>query len=168
MGRSPEAELDVCRTHTPTRPPIFFELINHMDIKAAKAKLTPPPTLDEKLKDVSKMYEQQFLQEMMRAMRSTVDHSEFSKPSMAEKIYKDQLFDQYAESWVKNGGNGLADMIYRELKDKILPSQHNRYLPKSPNGSPADPTAAKSFPVHPEEAKAFPVHQVEITKKDLK
>lgn len=123
-----------------------------MDIKATRAQLAPPPTLDEKLKDVSKLYEQQFLQEMMRAMRSTVDHSEFSKPSMGEKIYKDQLFDQYAQSWVENGGNGLADMIYRELKDKILPSQHNRYLPKSPHGSSATATGAQSFPVHPEEA----------------
>lgn len=125
-----------------------------MDIKAAKAKLQPPPTLDDKLKHVSKLYERQFLQQMMKAMRNTVDHSEFSKPSMAENIYKDQLFDQYAEQWVENGGNGLADQIYRELKDKILPSQHSRYLPTDTNGNPVKPQReAKALPLNPDKSK---------------
>lgn len=65
---------------------------------------------------------------MMRAMRKTVEHSEFSKPSMAEKIYQDEMFEQYAEKWVDSGGNGLADQIYRELKEKIIPSQYSRYV----------------------------------------
>lgn len=121
-----------------------------MDIKAAKARLQPAPSLDDKLKEVSKLYERQFLQEMVKAMRSTVDHSEFSKPSMAENIYKDQLFDQYAEQWVESGGNGLAKQIYDELKDKILPSQQSRYLPKDIHGNPAQiPTEAKALPLNP-------------------
>lgn len=87
--------------------------------------------MDEKLREVSRMYEQQFLQEMMKAMRSTVEHSNITKPSMAEKIYTDEMYTQYTDKWVKNGGNGLADVIYTELKEKLIPSQTSKYLPSS-------------------------------------
>lgn len=91
-----------------------------------------PPTLDEQLKKVSKMYEKQFLDEMMRAMRKTTTGVGITEPSMAEKIYTDELYDQYTDKWADSGGNGLADQIYKELKEKILPSQHSRYLPTAP------------------------------------
>lgn len=100
-----------------------------MDIKNIKAKPTQPVTdLDTQIKKAAKIYEQQFLQEMMKAMRQTVEHSELTKPSMAEKIYQDEMYNQYAEKWMESGGNGLADLIYKELKEKILPSQYSRYV----------------------------------------
>jgi Rod binding domain-containing protein len=99
-----------------------------MNIKNINKPQHTPPTLDQQLHKVAEMYEQQFLQEMMNAMKKTVDHSGITQPSMAEKIYKDELYTQYAEKWVENGGNGLADLIYKELKEKILPSQHSRYV----------------------------------------
>ncbi|MCC6138234.1 MAG: rod-binding protein [Bdellovibrionaceae bacterium] len=99
-----------------------------MDIKSTKAKpIQQPDQLEGMLRKASKMYEQQFLQEMVRAMRKTVEHSEITKPSMAEQIYQDEMYTQYAEKWVDGGGNGLADQIYTELKEKILPSQYSRY-----------------------------------------
>lgn len=106
-----------------------------MDIKSLKSKpvMTQEQQLEIQLRKASKMYEKQFLQEMMRAMRKTVEHSEFSKPSMAERIYQDEMYEQYTEQWVENGGNGLADKIYSELKEKILPSQYSRYVqPQAP------------------------------------
>jgi Rod binding domain-containing protein len=109
-----------------------------MDIKSLKNKpvLSQEQQLEIQLRKASKMYEKQFLQEMMRAMRKTVEHSEFSKPSMAESIYQDEMYEQYTEQWVESGGNGLADQIYKELKEKILPSQYSRYVqtqnPKPP------------------------------------
>lgn len=104
-----------------------------MDIKNIKGKTAPQaPDLDAQIKKAAKVYEQQFLQEMMRAMRKTVEHSEFTKPSMAEKIYQDEMYNQYAEKWMESGGNGLADLIYKELKEKILPSQYSRYVQQQP------------------------------------
>lgn len=98
-----------------------------MDIKSVKAKPIQSNELDIQIKKAAKMYEQQFLQEMVRAMRKTVEHSELTKPSMAETIYQDEMYTQYAEKWVEGGGNGLADIIATELKEKILPSQYSRY-----------------------------------------
>jgi Rod binding domain-containing protein len=99
-----------------------------MDIKSINKPKHMPPTLDQQLQKAAKMYEQQFLQEMMNAMKKTVDHSRVTEPSMAEKIYQDELYNQYAEKWVDNGGNGLADLIYKELKEKLIPSQTSRYV----------------------------------------
>lgn len=64
-------------------------------------------------------------------MKKTVSHSDITKPSMAENIYTDEMYSQYADKWTESGGNGLADVIYKELKEKILPSQQSRYLPNT-------------------------------------
>jgi len=120
--------LKKCKDARLTLTPVFF-----MNVKGLKNNpQVVPPSLEQQINKAAKMYEKQFLQEMIRAMRSTVDDQNgFMKPSMAEKIYKDELFEQYAEKWVDSGGNGLADVIAKELKEKILPSQHSRYLPKA-------------------------------------
>lgn len=96
-----------------------------------------PPRLEKQLRKAAKMYEQQFLGEMIKAMRSTVTESDLTKPNMAERIYKDQLFDQYAEKWVNNGGNGLADVIYNEIREKLLPQKMRRYQPQPAPSHPS-------------------------------
>ena len=80
-----------------------------------------PPTLEQqeqKLKDVAKLYEKHFLGEMVKAMRGTVSESELIKSSQGEKIFKEQLDQQYVEKWGDKGGIGLADMIYNQLVEK--------------------------------------------------
>lgn len=74
---------------------------------------------DEKLREVSEMYEKHFIREMMKQMRSTVKEGGFIKQNNAEKIFRDQLDDQYAEQWGKAGGIGLSDLIYNQLIDKF-------------------------------------------------
>ncbi len=74
---------------------------------------------EQKLRDVSDMYEKHFLREMMKAMRSTVHEGGVVKANQAEKIFKEQLDDQYVEKWGSRGGIGLSDMIYKQLMDKF-------------------------------------------------
>jgi flagellar protein FlgJ len=80
----------------------------------------PPQTksMDEKLKDVSQMYEKHFLGEMMKAMRSTVHEGGFIQSNQAEKIFREQLDDQYVDKWGEKGGIGLADLIYKQMIEK--------------------------------------------------
>ena len=75
---------------------------------------------DQKVRDASKMYEQYFLNEMMKSMRKTVDHSKMNAPSMAENIYSEQLDNQYVEKWSDQGGVGLADIIYNQLQERFI------------------------------------------------
>jgi len=74
-----------------------------------------------KLKQAAELYEKQFLREMVKAMRKSVTHSAMTKPGMAEGIYREQLDEEYVESWVERGGTGFSDMVYQELVDKFFP-----------------------------------------------
>lgn len=76
-----------------------------------------PP--EQKLREVSDMYEKHFLREMMKAMRSTVHEGGFIQSNQAEKIFREQLDDQYVDKWGERGGIGLSNMIYDQLMDKF-------------------------------------------------
>ncbi len=78
-----------------------------------KAKKT-----DEKFREVSELYEKHFIREMMKEMRSTVHETGFIKQNNAEKIFRDQLDDQFADQWGKAGGIGLSGLIYDQLIQK--------------------------------------------------
>ncbi|WII70673.1 rod-binding protein [Bdellovibrio sp. 22V] len=74
---------------------------------------------EQKLREVSDMYEKHFLREMTKAMRSTVHESGFVKSNQAEKIFREQLDEHYVEKWGERGGIGLSDMIYTQLVEKF-------------------------------------------------
>lgn len=91
--------------------------------------------LDGDLREAAKMYEGYFLNEMVRAMRSTVQRDENSpmKQSFAEKIFEGQLDQQYVENWTNKGGIGLADMIHQQISDKYLATtKKSSFLPQGP------------------------------------
>lgn len=93
------------------------------------------PEMDTKFREVAEMYEKQFLREMTKAMRSTVQESGLVKVSQGEKIFREQLDNEYVEKWGDKGGIGLADMIY----DQLL----FRYGPKTPVDKPQGPLELK-------------------------
>lgn len=101
-----------------------------MEIKKAiplQSARDPKEFRDEqlgKLKDASKMYEKQFLGEMVKAMRNTVQKSDLVPESFAERLYKDKLDQEYVSNWSDRGGVGYADMIYTQLKERYFPEKH--------------------------------------------
>jgi flagellar protein FlgJ len=93
-----------------------------------------PAQQDQKLKDVAKLYEKQFLGEMLKAMRSTVSESGFVKSNQAEKIFRGELDQQYVDKWGDNGGIGLSNLIYQQLLEKLGPSLGITQPPARPQG----------------------------------
>lgn len=83
---------------------------------------------NEKVEAVAKLYEKQFLREMFKAMRATVKDTE--SPSMAQKIYRDQLDDQYIEAWGDHSGVGLSDIIYKQIMERYFTAPENRHFEK--------------------------------------
>ncbi|MFN7728627.1 MAG: rod-binding protein [Bdellovibrio sp.] len=81
-------------------------------------KAFTPEQQEARLKDVSKQYEKQFLGEMLKAMRGTVQEGGLVKVSQAEKIFRDQLDGEHVDKWADKGGIGLQDIIYDQLMDK--------------------------------------------------
>lgn len=94
-------------------------------------KTSGNPELDAKFREVAGMYEKQFLREMTKAMRSTVQESGLVKVSQGEKIFREQLDNEYVEKWGDKGGIGLADLIYDQLMF--------HYGPKVPANKPQGP-----------------------------
>ena len=86
-------------------------------------KTSGNPELDSKFREVAQMYEKQFLREMMKSMRSTVTDSGLVKVNQGEKIFREQLDQEYVEKWGDKGGIGLSDMIYEQLLFHYGPKQ---------------------------------------------
>lgn len=82
--------------------------------------------IDKKLRKAAQMYEEQFLRQMVRAMRKSVSHSAITKPSFGEKIFREQLDDKYVKGWIDRGGTGFGDMIYGQLVEKFYPQLANK------------------------------------------
>lgn len=83
-----------------------------------QAKDQTQQTPEQKLKDVSSMYEKHFLNEMFKAMRATVNESGFIKKNQAEEIFREQLDQNYVDKWSEKGGIGLQNIIYDQLVEK--------------------------------------------------
>ena len=74
-----------------------------------------PEQVEAKFKEAGELYEKQFLRELVKAMRSSVQESSLVPKSQAEKIYQEQLDHQMVEAWGDRGGVGLGDMITDRL-----------------------------------------------------
>jgi peptidoglycan hydrolase FlgJ len=95
---------------------------------------------DARLKDAARMYESHFLNEMVKAMRSTVKNEDgYVKPNFAEKIFSEQLDQQYVEGWSKKGGVGLADMIYTQIREKYFGGGTSGGVGPGPGSGPGKP-----------------------------
>lgn len=109
-----------------------------MKIAGNQNPFLPKPidkTPEEKLRQVADLYEKQFMREMLKSMRSTVSESGLVKTNQAEKIFRDQLDDEYVNQWNKKGGIGLSDLIYDQLVEKYGAQMGiNKNKLEKPNG----------------------------------
>ncbi len=86
-----------------------------------------PPTpeqqkemLNKQMREASQAYEKYFLDEMVKAMRSTVPKNEgLIKSNFAEDLYRENLDQEYVKTWSESGGVGLSDLIFDQLKAQI-------------------------------------------------
>lgn len=99
---------------------------------------------DAKLHEVADLYENHFIREMMKQMRSTVHESGFIKQNNAEKIFQGQLDDEYANQWGKSGGIGLSTMIYDQLVQKFGEQMGLKEMLEKPQG-PIDLNSKANF-----------------------
>jgi flagellar protein FlgJ len=52
---------------------------------------------------------------MLNVMRKSVSKTGLLDGGMAEEIFEDMLYDEYAQKMAESGSFGIADMIYRQL-----------------------------------------------------
>jgi Rod binding domain-containing protein len=68
-----------------------------------------------KLYKVSQEFEAIFIKQMLNVMRKSVSKTGLMDGGMAEEIFEDMLYDEYAQKMAQSGSFGIADMIYRQL-----------------------------------------------------
>lgn len=83
-------------------------------------KEKPGEVSQAKLKEVSDMYEKYFIKEMIKQMKSTISEGTgIFKKNNAEKIFQEQLDDEYSSEWNKQGSFGLSQMILEQLNQRF-------------------------------------------------
>jgi len=68
-----------------------------------------------RLYKVSQEFEAIFIKQMLNVMRKSVSKTGLLDGGMAEEIFEDMLYDEYAQKMAESGSFGIADMIYRQL-----------------------------------------------------
>jgi len=86
-----------------------------------KAQVPPPATAAEDrnspLWEAAQGMEANFLKEMMRNMRKTVQESPELEGSQGYKVFRGMLDDHYAETTAKTQGIGLAELIVKQVME---------------------------------------------------
>ena len=84
--------------------------LNNTDIKKAS---------DDELMDVCREFESYFLEQVFKNMKTAmVPSTEDSSGSMAtlKNYYEDEMMKEYAKSASKQSTNGLAQMLFEQMK----------------------------------------------------
>ena len=99
------------------------------------------PRITPEMREAAEGLEANFTSEMMKAMRGTVDESEFSLHNSGTDIYQGMLDNQYAEIAARGNSLGLSGQII----DYLLRSQ-----PKEPYNKEghAKPTVTRTGGTH--------------------
>jgi Rod binding domain-containing protein len=64
---------------------------------------------------VSQEFEAIFIKQMLNVMRKSVSKTGLMDGGMAEEIFEDMLYDEYAQKMAETGSFGIANMIYKQL-----------------------------------------------------
>lgn len=68
-----------------------------------------------RLYKVSQEFEAIFIKQMLNVMRKSVNKTGLMDGGMAEEIFEDMLYDEYAQKMAETGSFGIANMIYKQL-----------------------------------------------------
>jgi len=73
----------------------------------------------QKLLEACRDFEALFIEQMLNAMRKTVEKTGLVDGGMAEEIFEDMLYEEYAKKMARTAGFGLAETLYRELSPRL-------------------------------------------------
>ncbi|GAB6125669.1 rod-binding protein [Humidesulfovibrio idahonensis] len=83
-----------------------------------KGDLTPGQNSQQKLRKACTDFEAVFISKMWEQMRATIPKSGLMH-SPQEDMYRSMFDRDFAEKMAGDGGIGLGDMLYKQLKDKL-------------------------------------------------
>jgi len=75
-------------------------------------------TKNKRLLEVCYDMESIFIGNLLKAMRSTVEESDFFGKSIAKDIFRDMLYDEYAKLMARTDQFGISRQIYDHLREQ--------------------------------------------------
>jgi peptidoglycan hydrolase FlgJ len=89
--------------------------------KLSKPKNALSPEEDAKLKKACKDFESFFLYYLLKQMRASIPKDEgIMEESRAQEYYQDMFDEKIADKVAGSKGMGLADTLYKQVKDGLL------------------------------------------------
>jgi flagellar protein FlgJ len=70
---------------------------------------------DTRLYEACQDFEALFIKQMLSSMKKTINKTGLMEGGMAEEVFEDMLYDEYAKIMSKTARFGLADMIYDQV-----------------------------------------------------
>lgn len=74
---------------------------------------------NKKLLESCKELESVFLNQILNAMRATVPKSDLMGDSFATDVWESMLYEEYSKQMSKAQSTGLAEILYKQLSQKI-------------------------------------------------
>lgn len=97
----------------------------NLGITPPRTQKTAPGHVDSKLLSACQDFEAVFIKQMLDAMRKTVPEKGMLDGGTGQSIFKDMLYQQYADKMAKTANLGLSRLLYNQLSgqalDKALP-----------------------------------------------
>ena len=78
---------------------------------------------EDRLKEACQGFEAIFMHQLLKSMRAATLDGGLVKKSNAEKIFTDMLDQEMAEIESKNSRNGIADLLFDQLKKTLTPER---------------------------------------------
>lgn len=73
----------------------------------------------KRLKNVADDFEALLINDMLKAMRKTVNKTELIEGGMAEDLFEDMLYSEYSKEFSKTRVFGISEMIYNQMEKYI-------------------------------------------------
>lgn len=122
------------------------DVAQKLRVDALRHNLAPGKTKEAKLREACRGFESVFLSQLFKEMRATVPKNGLLRGQFEEQYYG--MFDKaMCDQMAADGGIGLADMMYRQLKGQVLKGGAGKPEPgdilpgNRPVSSHAGPTA---------------------------
>jgi flagellar protein FlgJ len=130
-----------------------------VQVDRLRGDLTPGPTKEKKLREACTNFEAVFIGKLWEQMRATVPKGGYLH-SPQEDMYRSMFDRDFSEKLAKDGGIGLGDMLYGQLKGKLLGSTKALQADGATSVRPAPkPATAVAAPVT-EPLKALEARQL--------
>lgn len=85
-----------------------------------EAQAAPSQAREEaKLKEACQQFEQLFLNQMLAQMRKTVPKGTMMGGGQSEEMFNGMLDQERAKVWAQEGGIGLANMLFQQMKQNL-------------------------------------------------